>query len=148
LPIVISSISEEKKTGESAIQTNLNASSHLILVAEDEEAVRQMCVKLLKKQGFRVIEATNGEEALELFNANADRISLMIFDVMMPKMTGKMAYDQIRKINKTIPTIFCTGYSDEVLKAELNGQANVILLDKPYKTTKLLETIYKLLTRS
>ncbi len=146
LPILIETVKEEAALIEVKTEKTFDASRHLVLVAEDEEAVRLMCIKLLRKNGFSILEATNGEEAVELFQQNSDKVSLMVFDVMMPKMTGKTAYDTIARIRPGIPTIFCTGYSDENLKAELTENPNVILLDKPYKTTKLIESIKTLLS--
>lgn len=145
LPIFSKGMAADATTVKTKVENRFTAADLLVLVAEDEDAVRQMCVKLLLKHGFKVIEAKNGEEAVELFQQNKDKISLLIFDVMMPKMTGKTAYDIISKIKPGIPTIFCTGYSGESLKTELTTNNKVVLLDKPYKTTKLLETINTLL---
>ncbi len=140
---------ENLKTSENSIaledKKSLSAGDYVILVAEDEDAVRQMCLKLLHKNGFKTIEASDGEEAVAKFKANQNEISMLIFDVMMPKMTGKAAYEIISAIRPEIPTLFCTGYSDEALKNELTRHKSVMLLDKPYKTAKLIESINTLL---
>jgi FixJ family two-component response regulator len=63
-------------------------------------------------------------------------------------MTGKDAYDEIVKLKPHIPTLFCTGYSDELLKKELIDKKNVDLLHKPYRTQQLINCIYSLLRQN
>lgn len=126
----------------------LQTSGLLVLIAEDEPAVREMNIKLLRKNGFRTLSATNGEEAVELFSQHAHEVSALVFDVMMPKMTGKAAYEVIRKIKPGLPTIFCTGYSGRELESEFAGQHNIIILDKPFKTRQLIDSLRTILTRT
>lgn len=145
-PVNLDALEEETEKTSAVEVKGFDASKYLLLVAEDEDAVRQMCIKLLHKNGFNTIEATNGEEAVELFKQHKDKISMLVFDVMMPKMTGKAAYDEIAQIAPDIPIIFCSGYSDENLKAELTSRPKAALLDKPYKTNRLIETIKKFLS--
>lgn len=116
-----------------------------VLLAEDEEAVRKMTKTLLTKKGINVIEARDGEEAVKLFKAHADKISLLVFDVMMPIKTGKAAFDEIRRLAPEIPAIFCTGYSDEGLRHEIQAVSNVRLLAKPFKTAQLIDAITELI---
>jgi CheY-like chemotaxis protein len=64
---------------------------------------------------------------------------------MMPELNGKDAYNSIKKISSDIPVLFCTGYSDELLKKELSANRNVVLLQKPYRSKELIKEIFKLL---
>ena len=112
LPVVDAEVS-----GEIHItQPTLLGGSETILVAEDEESLRQLCHEVLTALGYNVMLASNGHDAISLFRENANSISLMLFDVVMPVMGGAEAYHRIRELGGTsIPLIFMTGYSSEVL---------------------------------
>ena len=88
-----------------------------ILVVDDEPRMRKLVKDFLVKDGFIVIEASDGEEAYNMFTATND-ISLIIMDVMMPKMNGYETSAEIRKISK-VPIIMLTAKSEE--KDELMG---------------------------
>ncbi|GAB4283813.1 MAG: hypothetical protein Kow0029_30100 [Candidatus Rifleibacteriota bacterium] len=118
-----------------------------ILLAEDEESVRSMIKKLLLKHGFKIIEAQDGEEAVTKFKEFSDEIDLLLFDVMMPQKTGKAAYDEIVTIKPEIPTLFCTGFSDELITQQLLDRGPVKLIHKPYKNNELIDAIFELLSK-
>ena len=88
-----------------------------ILVVDDESRMRKLVSDFLTRKGYIVIEAGDGEEALDRFYADKD-ISLVILDVMMPKMNGWDVCREIRK-NSKVPIIMLTAKSDE--SSELNG---------------------------
>ena len=88
-----------------------------ILVVDDEQRMRKLVRDFLVKQNFEVMEAGDGEEAVDLFYANKD-IALIILDVMMPKMDGWQVCREIRKYSQ-VPIIMLTAKSDE--KDELQG---------------------------
>jgi CheY-like chemotaxis protein len=94
---------------------------------------------VLEALGYTVLSAQNGEEAVELFAANRDKIDLLLFDVVMPVMGGSEAYKTIREMDgKVVPLIFMTGYSSEVLDSPYVKQnqsidlASVHIIQKPY----------------
>lgn len=66
-----------------------------ILLAEDEEAVRKLAKTVLEEFGYTVIEASDGQEAVSKFTANRDRIDLLLFDIVMPRMNGREVYEKI-----------------------------------------------------
>lgn len=144
-PVTIDKTIEDKV--DVCLSNNLDGKNKTVILAEDEDGVRQMCVRILEKNGFEVLQASNGEEALELYEKNTGKISLLLFDVMMPRMTGKEAYDRILLDDPTIPTLFCTGYSSDLIPADVISRPNVQLLTKPYRSKELLETISNLLNK-
>jgi len=76
---------------------------------------------------------------------NKDKIKLLIFDTVMPKLNGKQAYEEIKKIDKDIKTIFISGYTSDIIKTQdLLGQGSN-LLTKPVMTDKLLEKVKEVL---
>lgn len=84
-----------------------------ILVVDDEQRMRKLVKDFLKQKNYHIIEAEDGEKALHLFQENKNRISLILLDVMMPKLDGWSVLRQIRQINKTIPIIMLTARAEE-----------------------------------
>lgn len=81
-----------------------------LLLAEDDKAVMKAIEKVLHKAGYRVISAIDGEDAVRKFRKFKDEINLLLFDVIMPKMNGKDAYEEIKKIDPGMKILFISGY--------------------------------------
>ncbi len=116
-----------------------------ILVAEDDELVRHFLEKALLRAGYRVIAASDGEEAIAAFGVHKDAIDLVISDMVMPRKTGKDLYDVISCLKPGIKIIFITGYSPDMidLKGMPDGEVNFIT--KPFSKNDLLLRIRELL---
>jgi two-component system, cell cycle sensor histidine kinase and response regulator CckA len=112
-----------------------------ILLVEDEPAVRMLAARVLKRAGYDVREAADGVEACDVFNRHAPEIDLVLMDVIMPKMSGRDAYETIVKTRRDIPVIFCSGYSERELGAEFLQSHSLDLLAKPYRPEELLTRI-------
>ena len=115
-----------------------------ILIADDENEIRSILKMLLTGDGYHVIEATNGREALELSDEDVD---LFILDVNMPEMTGFEAACELRKTTQT-PIIFLTAYSresDKIMGFSTGGDDYII---KPFSNGELLMRIKAILRRS
>jgi len=112
-----------------------------ILLAEDETAVRTITVKILQSQGYTVLTAVDGEDAVHLFREHADTIDLVILDVVMPTMNGKQAYDQIKLIRPEAKIIFATGYTDDILTIKGIHDEKLVVMQKPISPLELLQTI-------
>ena len=117
-----------------------------ILVVDDEPRIRTLVKDFLVKDGFFVIEASNGVEAYDIFTSNND-ISLIVMDVMMPKMDGYETSEEIRKLSQ-VPIIMLTAKSDE--KDELRGYDLGIdeYITKPFSPKILVARIKAVLRRS
>lgn len=115
-----------------------------ILLAEDEEMVREIAKTILETAGHTVIEAENGEEAVELFLENQDVVDLLIFDAIMPVLSGSEAYGRIHAVASDIPVLFCTGYSRDSLTNAFAGDEKADVLQKPYAAADLLEALKNL----
>ncbi|MBY0456170.1 MAG: response regulator, partial [Gemmataceae bacterium] len=102
----------------------------LALVADDEPTVRQVGELLLRQLGYEVLTAANGAEAIDLFHAHADRVRLVLLDLMMPVMDGAEALAAIRE-RSMVPVVLCSGYTAEAVPAEL-ADATTGFLQKPY----------------
>jgi len=102
-----------------------------ILVAEDDEEVRNLDRFLLEECGHTVIEAVNGADAVEKFSANADSVSLVILDVVMPKMNGRQAFEEIRALRPDVRVIFMSGYTSEIVSAKGVLDSGLDFIEKP-----------------
>ena len=108
-----------------------------ILLADDEAAVRTTTRRLLERNGWRVIEASNGEEAFALFLAHRDKLNLLLSDVRMPGVGGVELARRIRDIVPGFPVVFFSGY-DELEQDDVNELSNVPLVAKPFALAELL----------
>jgi PAS domain S-box-containing protein len=118
-----------------------------ILVAEDSPEVRQLMVTVLEKYGYTVIEAVDGEDAVDKFASRSDSIQLLILDVVMPKMNGKEAFDRMRAIRKDIKAIFASGYTADIIQRKGILEDGAGFLPKPVLPHVLLSVIRESLDR-
>ncbi|MFN7144135.1 MAG: ATP-binding protein, partial [Myxococcota bacterium] len=116
-----------------------------ILVVEDEPAVREATTGVLAEQGYRVIEAANGLEALEVMAARGNEVHLLFTDVVMPGIHGTELVRRVRERWPTIRVLYTTGYSEEALPVR-PGQTH--LLRKPFAPDELLATVRRVLDQS
>lgn len=112
-----------------------------ILVAEDERIIRNLTDVTLRKAGYDVLLAEDGQQAVEIFKENSEKVNLLMLDVMMPNMNGWEAYQAINKMAPQVPVIFCSGYSDDILKEEYLHEFPAEIVQKPYRLNVLLERI-------
>ncbi|WP_420266579.1 PAS domain-containing hybrid sensor histidine kinase/response regulator [Candidatus Magnetominusculus dajiuhuensis] len=114
-----------------------------ILVAEDDETLRNVTSQLLTRAGYEVITAADGEEVVKLYSEN--NADLIIMDIIMPKMNGKAAYDKIIKMNKDAKVLFVSGYTDVYLENKLIKDAQFNYITKPIDVGKLLTMIKEMI---
>ena len=119
-----------------------------ILFVEDEDAVRGVAARLLRARGYEVIEAADGEEALELAEAHAGQIDLLISDVIMPGMDGPTLLKKARPCLGSAPVMFISGYAAEEFSDLLEGEAGVSFLPKPLDIKVLAERVKQELGRA
>ncbi len=120
-------------------------SDDVILVAEDDQVARLLTREILEEFGYSVLEAKDGQEALELFRDNRDRISLVMLDVVMPKLKGREVYDAVRALDPSMKVLFCSGYSEDVVIRQAGFGSGLDYLHKPYTPKELLMKIRKVL---
>jgi len=114
-----------------------------LLVAEDDESLRFLARDVLEGLDYTVLLANNGEQAVEMYEQNRQRIDLLLMDVVMPRMGGWEAYKRIRDLGGDVPMIFMTGYSSESVRSRFVEQnksmeeAGAMMLQKPYNVEGL-----------
>lgn len=102
-----------------------------VLLVEDEDAVRMFSARALREKGYTVIEANNGDSALTMVE-NGEKFDVLITDVVMPKMDGPTLNKKVRDIYPTAKTIFISGYTEDTFRKNLDDDADIHFLPKPY----------------
>jgi nitrogen-specific signal transduction histidine kinase/CheY-like chemotaxis protein len=114
--------------------------SETLLLAEDDEMVRNLAATVLRSAGYELLIARDGEEALEVLRRHASRIDAAVLDVVMPKKGGRVVYDAVEQQELGIPVLFTSGYAYEGLDDRL-PEKSVRLLQKPYAPRELLRRV-------
>lgn len=118
-----------------------------ILLAEDDETVRELIKNILKESGYKMIEAVDGEDALERFAENRDSIQLILLDVIMPKKSGKEIYEIIKAIKPDIKALFMSGYTADIIHKKGMLDVGIDFIQKPLSPDELLRKVREVLDR-
>lgn len=113
------------------------AGTGLVLVADDEEDVRAMVRAMLESFGYQVIEARDGEEAVAVFRERHAEIDLVLLDLVMPRMTGEEAFEQMRRIDPSVRGLLASGYDESGRVGEIEARGFGGFLQKPFRRLEL-----------
>ncbi|AWK84819.1 hybrid sensor histidine kinase/response regulator [Azospirillum thermophilum] len=111
-----------------------------ILLVEDEDAVRVFSARALRNKGYQVLEAKNGEAALQQIESNGSRIDLLITDVVMPQMDGPTLARHVRRLRPDMRVIFISGYAEDRL-GDIDGVEVAHFLPKPFSLKQLASKV-------
>jgi two-component system cell cycle sensor histidine kinase/response regulator CckA len=140
-------IEQETATAEIIKPFFLPYGQETILVAEDDEEVRNLSKSLLEECGHTVIAAVNGADAVEKFSAYADSISLVILDVVMPKINGRQALEAILVMQPDVRVLFMSGYTAEIVRAKEVLDNDLDFIEKPIIPKTFLQKVREILDR-
>ena len=132
------------RPSEGAQRPSLDA---LVLVVEDEEAVRKLAKTALEARGAEVLAAADGEEGIELFRRNADRIDAVVLDLTMPKKNGRETLEELRLVKEDVPVVLTSGFDESEARQRVEGLGAAAFLQKPYDMQKLADTVMALVRR-
>ncbi len=116
-----------------------------ILLVDDEEAIRDLGRRILEGFGYRVLLAKDGSEALEIYRANQEQISLVILDLIMPVMGGGQCLQEILKIDPEAKVIVASGYALDGKTKEVIDSGAKGFVSKPYEVRQFLTTVHRVL---
>ena len=108
-----------------------------VLLVEDEDAVRLFGARALRNKGYRVLEANDGEHALDVINEFGDPIDLILTDVMMPGMDGHTLVRLILEELPNIKVILMSGYAEDAIPGEISEDQSINFLPKPFSLQEL-----------
>lgn len=116
-----------------------------VLVAEDDAIVCRLAQTILQRSGYTVLAAADGAEAMELFRKHRDDISLVILDVIMPKMSGLAVFERIREKRPELCVLFSSGYSIDAVHGGVVFNERTQMIQKPYHPDDLLRKVRQVL---
>jgi PAS domain S-box-containing protein len=119
--------------------------SETILLVEDEEAVRGLASRILERQGYRVIPAQHGREAMDIATREEGRIDLVLTDIVMPGMNGRGLVERLSAIRPRIKSLYMSGYTDDDIIRRGFIEPSKSFLQKPFTSEALLQTVRKVL---
>ncbi|MBI1897023.1 MAG: PAS domain S-box protein [Acidobacteria bacterium] len=119
--------------------------SETVLVVEDEDGVRKVMQEMLNQQGYTVLAAAGGPEALEMVEGYVGPLDLLITDVIMPRMSGRELADRVRGLRSNVKVLFVSGYTDTVISQHGILDPGVAFLQKPFTPEQLSGKVRELL---
>jgi CheY-like chemotaxis protein len=119
--------------------------SETILLVEDEESILEVAAEILREKGYRVLEASNGKDALKIAEVEGDNLHLLLTDVIMPQMNGKELADRVKILQPGIKVLFLSGYTDHAIVHQGVLDSGVDFLQKPFSLTTLLVKVKEVL---
>jgi CheY-like chemotaxis protein len=134
LPRVIEAADSVRPSAESG---SLPVGNEVILLAEDEERVRSLAARVLAQQGYKVIEACDGQQALEIAERCGGEIHLLFSDIMMPRMSGLELAGRLRRCRPGIKVLLTSGYTGDVVAQEGALNPSIPFLQKPFTVRTL-----------
>jgi len=112
-----------------------------VLVVEDDDGVRELAQRVLQRQGYTVLTARNGQEALELSNRHPTPIHLLLTDVIMPGLSGRELAEQLQAHRPDLKLLFMSGYTDEAIARHGVLSPGVALVQKPFSPVELARKV-------
>ena len=145
LPLVRSTVNSEREQAEA--EKPIPRGSETVLVAEDDRSLRRLAKTLLEEHGYRVIEAEDGEDAVRKFKDNQEQIGLLLLDIIMPRLDGRKAYEEIKKLQPNIKVLFASGYTEDLLSIKDVLDQGLHFIQKPMSPHDLLMKVRTVLDR-
>jgi CheY-like chemotaxis protein len=119
-----------------------------VVVADDEPLMRELVKALLDAEGFDVIEAEDGQAAIDACRDLGDDLDLLIADVSMPGITGPDAVEEIRNTRPTLPVLFLSGHDPDSAGGLPEPDASTDVVRKPFESDQLIQAVTRLLRGS
>ena len=142
LPATEKMIEEKKVSSDELVK-----GKGTVLLVDDEEMVLEAGKELLTHLGYEVLLAENGQEALELYKKNHDKIDLVLLDMVMPVMGGGEAFDRMKEINTNVKVLLSSGYSLEGEAKEILKRGCDAFIQKPFKLEQLSQKLREILDK-
>ncbi|MDR3604874.1 MAG: PAS domain S-box protein, partial [Syntrophaceae bacterium] len=143
--IFFPAISFEREPQTKAEETLLRGGSETILLVDDDNSVRDWGAEVLSSVGYKIITAANGKDALEIYQKDRERISLVILDLIMPKMDGKQFLTEILEIDTKANVLVVSGFPVDRQANSMLAAGAKAFVQKPFNAKQLLDKIHQIL---
>lgn len=130
------------------IDVGMPEGTETIIVVEDETMVRKLASRVLRRLGYEVRAFANGKEALEALETMDDTVHLLLTDVIMPGLNGRVLSEKIRRLRPGIKVLFTSGYTDDAIAYHGVVEQGIRFLGKPYSPQSLARSVRSVLDRS
>jgi len=130
------------------LPTDLPGGTETVLIVEDEDILRNLCVRILEHLGYKVLQARNGTEAIVEVQGYGDRIDLLLTDVVMPGMNGSELATQLVLHNPEMKVLFTSGYTEDVISHHGVLAEGVSFIGKPYAPSSLARKVREVLGKA
>ncbi|MBN2724196.1 MAG: PAS domain S-box protein [Deltaproteobacteria bacterium] len=127
--------------GNAGVQLEMPMGKETVLLVEDEEIVRNFAIRVLKRLGYNVLPAPDGESALIIAKEYVDRIDLLMTDVVMPGMNGRQLADRLVKIHPNVKILFASGYTENIIVHHGVVDEDLNFIGKPYSPQTLAKKL-------
>jgi two-component system cell cycle sensor histidine kinase/response regulator CckA len=131
----------ELPQAEAASKAGRPRGGETVLLAEDEDQVRSLATEVLKREGYQVLEAADGEKALAVAAAHAGPIHLLLTDVVMPRMGGRQLAEELAALRPDLKVLYMSGYTDNTIDPEGNLEQGIAFLQKPFSLKLLAQKV-------
>jgi hypothetical protein len=143
---VLLPVTDQPASAEERPPDDVNISGNeVLLLVEDEPALREVTRRMLTRNGYKVITAADGQQAMEAMTTFRDHIDALLTDVVMPGMQGKEVAERVRKILPDIAVLFMSGYTQGLLGAQGVLEPGINLIEKPFNEASLLKKVREVL---
>ncbi len=140
----------EEEVAESSVEPGelavLEGGAETLLVTEDDDAVREIAVSILRSAGYKVLEAANGDEALEVYKRYGGPVDLLITDVVMPGMSGRKLAERLGAMCPGIKVLYMSGYTDNIIAHHGVLDEGMKFIQKPFSRSDLLKRVRRVLS--
>ena len=145
--IILPQCSETVKTQKTEEQRDFQRGNETILIVEDEDLVRTITTKILKLQGYRIIQASTPAEALLISEQYTQPIHLLLTDIIMPQMTGRVLAERLLKISPALKVLYMSGYTDDEIIQNAVMDSALEFIQKPFSPSNLTKKVRQILDK-
>ncbi len=124
-------------------EVEVKRGSGVILLVDDEHSVRRVAKRVAERAGFSVLEAGDGQQAVDIFRERHEEIVLVLLDMSMPVMSGEEAFRILKTIDPSVPVVLSSGYNEQDATTYFVGKGLAGFLQKPYRPADLLKILHK-----
>jgi DNA-binding NtrC family response regulator len=130
---------------EKVLKGELPRGSETILLVEDEEDVRKLAGRILRRQGYTVLEGSHGADAFNVCKQHQGRIHLLVTDVVMPKMSGRELAEELKQVYQDFKVLYMSGYTDNAIVHHGILEKGMNYLQKPFTVEGLARKVREVL---